>query len=66
MRNFVVNMPFFKYFGFHLDLDLTFEKIFGLWLDLDWVMRKQEWIWIANYDSLLISATQLHISKTIW
>jgi len=29
-------------------------------------MRKQEWIWIANYDSLLISATQLHISKTIW
>jgi len=24
-----------KYFGFHLDFDLTFEKNFGLWLDLD-------------------------------
>jgi len=26
---------FFKFFGLHLDLEVTFEKNFGLWLGLD-------------------------------
>jgi len=56
MRHFCCEKTaFFKYFGLHLDLDCTFEKYFGLWLDLDWVFKNQDWIWIANYDSPLIS-----------
>ena len=45
---------FFIYFRLHLDLDFVFEKNFGLWLDLDWVLKNQ--VWIAKYDSPLISA----------
>jgi len=41
----------FKYFGLHLDLN----NVFGLWLELDWVFKNQDWIWIAKYDSPLIS-----------
>ena len=48
----------FQIFGLHLDLDFTFEKSFGLWLDLNWVLKYQEWIWIAKYDSPLISVTK--------
>jgi len=47
---------FFESFGLHLDLDITFAKSFGLWLDLDRVLKNQDWIWIAKYDSPLISA----------
>ena len=46
---------FFKFVGLHLDLDFIFEKKFGLWLDLDWVLKNLDWIWIAKYDSPLIS-----------
>jgi len=46
---------FFKYFGLHLDLDFTFEKYFGLWLDLGLSFKNQDWIWIAKYDTPLIS-----------
>jgi len=38
-----------------VDLDFEFLKLFGLWLDLDSVLKIQEWIWIAKYDSPLIS-----------
>jgi len=38
-----------------LDLDFTFQKFFGLWLDLDQVLKNQDWIWIAKFDSPLIS-----------
>jgi len=44
---------FSKYFGPYLDF--TFEKNFGLCLDLDWVLKNQDWIWVAKYDSFLIS-----------
>jgi len=47
---------FFEFFGLHLDLDFTFAKSFGLWLYMDPVLKNQDWIWIAKYDSPLISA----------
>ena len=49
----------FKLFGLNLELDFTYEKIFGLWLDLDWVLNNQDWIWIAKFDSPLISDAHL-------
>ena len=42
-----------------LDLDFTSKKIFGLCLDLDWVSKIQVWIWIAKYDSPLISVLNM-------
>ena len=39
-------------------LGLLIKKKFGLWLDLDWVLKIQEWIWIAKYDSPLISSSR--------
>jgi len=51
-----VKSLFFQYIGLHLALDFTFEKYFSLWLDVDWVFKNQDWIWIAKYDSPLISA----------
>jgi len=50
---------FFKYFGLHLDLELTFENFLGLWLDLDWVLKNRDWIWIAKFDSPNISAAYM-------
>ena len=38
-----------------MDLDFKFLEPLGLWLDLDWVSKIQDWIWIAKYDSPLIS-----------
>ena len=29
--------------------------MFGLWLGLDWVLKSQDWLWMAKYDSPLIS-----------
>jgi len=49
---------FLKYFGLHLDLDFALEKYFGLCLELDRVFKNQNWIWIAKYDSPLISAAR--------
>ena len=58
MRHFCCEkVAFFKYFGLHLDLELTFENILdGSWT---WTEFKQDWIWIAKYDSLLISAAEI-------
>jgi len=47
---------FSKFSGLYLDFNITFEKNFGLRLNLDRVFRKLDWIWIAQYDSPLISA----------
>ena len=38
---------------------ILFFKSFGLQLDLDWVLKIQDWIWMAEYDSPLISAMKL-------
>jgi len=55
MRHFCCKKAeFFKYFGLHLDLDLTFEKKIEMCLDWD-CFKKQDWILIAKYDSPLIS-----------
>jgi len=42
-----------------LEYVFSFEKSFGLRLDFDRVLKIQDWIWIANFDSPLISAVNL-------
>jgi len=55
---FAMKMLYFFIFELSLDLDFEFLKLFGLCLDLDRVLKIQDWIWIAKYDSPLISALQ--------
>jgi len=56
MRHFYCEkVALFKFFGLHLDLDFRIKTFFGLWLDLDRVLKNEDWIWIAKFDSALIS-----------
>jgi len=49
---------FFKFFGLYLDLDFPFEKLFWTVVGLGLSFKKLVWIWIAKYDSPLISDTE--------
>jgi len=60
LRNFCHQKAVFLFFGLCLDLDFEFLKLLGLWLDLDGVIKFQDWIWIAKYDSPLISDVEKH------
>jgi len=62
---FVIERLHFLFFGLYLDLNFEFLELLGLCLDLDWVFKIQDWIWIAKYDSPLISGVDVD-SRAAW
>jgi len=46
-------------------LDFKFFNLSGVCLDLDWVLNIQDWIWIANFDSPLVSGSYV-FEKVVW